>query len=171
MKKQLLFALAAVFAVVGATAQEIGVKAGYILVTAEADVEGFSASTDGSGFFFGVTGELPISETFSVQPEALYANAEDTGFLYIPVMAKYYVTPEFSIQAGPQVNWLLDADDLENEFGLDIAFGLEYKIVENFFIDARYGFEVTNRLSDEDFDGMDVKGRYNALMIGVGYRF
>lgn len=169
--KKLLFAFIAVFFVMGVQAQEFGVKAGYTMITAKADVEGFSVSDDFSGFFVGLTSEFGISEAFAIQPEVLYASVEDVSFLYVPVMAKYYVTPQFSLQAGPQVNFSLDADDMENEFGLDIAFGLGYAITEDFFIDARYGFEITNRLSNQDFDGMDVEGRYNTLMIGVGYKF
>lgn len=173
MKKKLLFAIIGFMAIMGAEAQSsFGVKAGYTLITAKAKVEGFSASADESGFFVGLTSEFGVGESFAIQPELLYANAQDTGFLYVPVMAKYYITPEFSLQAGPQMNFALDSEEGENTFGLDAAFGAGFNINKNFFIDARYGLELTNRVADsEDFGGYEVKGSYNTLMVGVGYKF
>ena len=146
-----------------------GLKAGYALITAKAESEGISASTGESGFFVGVTGELKLSEAFAIQPEALYARAAGTAFLYIPIMAEVYVTPQFSLQAGPQVNLVLDAGPEEKDFGFDLAFGLGYSIDDNFFVDAHHAFELTNRLSD-DF-GYNLKASYNTLMVGVGHKF
>lgn len=94
------------------------------------------------------------------------------GFVYVPIMAKYYITPQFSLQAGPQLNFVLDAEEGENRFGFDAAFGAGFNIDNHFFIDARYGVELTNRISNsEDYGDFEVKGSYNTLMIGVGYKF
>ena len=172
--KKLLFAAAVLFFSVVAQAQtngNFGIKAGYAHLTAKADYMGVSASVSDDGFFVGATSEFGLSSVFAIQPEVLYANVQDYGFLYVPVMAKYYVAPKFSLQAGPQMNFSLDAEEGENSFGLDAAFGAGYNISDNFFIDARYGLELTNRFSESDPDFGDVKGKYNTLMIGVGYMF
>lgn len=174
MKKILLVFALVLFAFSSATAQEnnVGIKAGYANITAKAEVEGFSASADESGFFVGLTGEVYLAPSFALQPEILYARAAETNFLYIPVMGKYYITPQFSLQVGPQINFALDAEEGENSFGLDAAFGLGFNINQNFFIDARYALELTNRVEDlPEFEGLDISGAYNTLMIGVGYKF
>ena len=172
MKKFFLAAAVVLFSVVAAQAQSsLGVKAGYAHLTAKVDFMGMSASASESGFFLGLTSEFAISPTFAIQPELLYAKAGETGQLYVPVMGKLYVTPEFSLQAGPQMNFSLQSEDGINSFGLDAAFGAGYKITSDFFIDARYGLELTNRVTESDTEFGDLKGRYNTLMIGIGYLF
>jgi opacity protein-like surface antigen len=103
-----------------------------------------------------------------------YGNIEDSGILYIPVMAKYYIADSgFSLQAGPQASILLEETGSDvNGLGLDLGFGASYDITENFFAEARYAFEITNRLTDEFTDANgDISSRINSLNIGIGYRF
>lgn len=173
MKKFFFSAAVVLFAVVATNAQDnsFGLKAGYTHLTAKVDFMGMSASASDDGFFVGATSEFGVSSVFAIQPEVLYANVQDYGYLYVPIMAKYYVAPKFSLQAGPQMNFSLDTEEGENSFGLDAAFGAGYKITDNFFVDARYGLELTNRVSESDSEFGDIKGKYNTLMIGVGYMF
>ena len=44
-------------------------------------------------------------------------------------------------------------------------------INENFFIDARYSLEVTNRIGDLPGLPDNISGKINSLQIGVGYKF
>ena len=64
---------------------------------------------------------------------------------------------------GP-INYLLE-DLPDGEFGLDLAFGAGYQIDDNWFVEARYGFQISR---GGDFgDAVDI----NTLTIGAGYRF
>lgn len=170
MKKLFLVAAVAVFGLANVNAQsQFGVMAGYTNITAKAKFADGSTSHGESGFFVGGVADFTISEQFHIQPEVLYANASDANFLYIPILAKYMVSEEFGILAGPQANLILeDMADGFNSFGIDLTFGANYKFTENFFAEARYGIEITNRITD---GGSDVKGSYNTLHIGVGYMF
>lgn len=167
----MIMAAIAVFGLANVNAQsKFGVMAGYTNITAKVSYEGISASDSQSGFFIGALADFTVSEKFHVQPELLYANASDTNFLYLPVLAKYMVSEEFGILVGPQANFILEDVGDVNSFGLDLTFGANYQITENFFAEARYGFEVTNRVSNvSDADG--AKYRFNTLQIGVGYMF
>ena len=95
--------------------------------------------------------------------------------LYVPIMAKYYIgDSQFNLQAGPQAAIILDEVGGMNAFGLDLGFGAGFDITENFFLEARYAFEVTNRMGDEfaeAFPESDAKVRINTLQVGVGYKF
>lgn len=170
MKKLFLVAAVAVFGLSNVNAQsQFGVMAGYTNITEKAKFGSESASHGESGFFVGGLADFTISEQFHIQPEVLYANASDVNFLYIPILAKYMVSEEFGILAGPQANLILeDTPEGFNSFGIDLTFGANYKINQNFFAEARYGIELTNRISD---GGSDFKGTYNTLHIGVGYMF
>ena len=136
-------------------------KAGLSNVTAKVDVFDESVSDSEMGFFVGVGYNFDVSDDFDVEPSLLYSLVNDLNSLYIPIMAKYEVADEFTIQAGPQINYLLE-DMTQGEFGLDLAFGVGYNFSEQFFADARYGIEVSR-----DIEGFSL----NTLQIGVGYRF
>ena len=57
--------------------------------------------------------EIPIANRFSFQPELLYSgqgSSVNLNYLNIPLMAKYNLTKEFSLEAGPQIGFLLSAN-------------------------------------------------------------
>lgn len=170
MKKLLLVAAIAVFGFTNANAQEMsfGAKVGFASITANVEMAGYSASAGESGFLVGVVGEFGLSDAFALQPELLYVSAGEASFLYVPIMAKYYVSEGINVQAGPQINYSLEemGDDY-SALGVDIAVGGGYEISDNIFVDARYGFELTNRYTG---DG-DASLSYNSIMVGVGYKF
>ena len=98
------------------TAQEIkfGAKAGLNLANMSGDVEDNSMKV---AFHLGGMAEIKISETFAVQPELLYSaqgakfsdGTLSLNYLALPVMAKYAVSENFSLEAGPQFGYLLSA--------------------------------------------------------------
>lgn len=169
MKKLLLLTTMIIFGLNVNAQTKFGVMAGYTNITAKAKFGGMTVSQSESGFFVGALVDAAVSDKFHVQPELLYTNASSTNFLYIPILAKFLVSDEFSILAGPQANIILD-DTIEgfNSFGLDLTFGGSYKISNNFFLEGRYGFELTNRVNE---GGSEIKGHYNTLHVGVGYMF
>ena len=184
MKKLLLFAVVAVFGLWNVNSQDDGVssslfgaKAGFNSVSLRASAQGVSASESVSGFYFGIFAEFEVSEKFDIQPELQYVSVsedgESSGFLVIPVLAKYNASEQFSILAGPQLDYLLDKEDGGlKKLGLGIAAGLAYSINENFLIDARYSFGLSNRTDNlEGLEGFNIKTTFNYLQVGLGYKF
>lgn len=185
MKKVLLTA-AALFAFGLANAQEakFGLKAGLNMSNLTGDIEGTSSKV---GFHVGGFAEIKISDKFAVQPEVLFstqgADADggsyDFNYLNVPVMAKYFVAEKFSLEAGPQVGFLMSAkinpdsgeevdikDELKSiDFGLN--FGAGYDFTDNFSAGLRYNVGLSN-LIDED-DAGEIKN--SVLSLSVGYKF
>ena len=91
-----------------------GATAGLVSATIKVEAVGQSASLSESGFYLGLIADITVSDVFHVQPELTYANIDDTGFLQLPIMAKYFVSEEFTIQAGPQITYTLE--DVINDF-------------------------------------------------------
>lgn len=159
MKKLFFIAVITAFGFTNINAQDgFSVKAGYNSVSF--DFGGVSVSE--GGFFVGVAYQFELSEEIDIEPSVLYSLVSDLSSLYVPVMVKYNLSEEFNIQAGPQINYILEDNFDEAAFGLDIAFGAGYSFSEQFFAEARYGLQVSR-----DLEGVDV----NTFTIGVGYRF
>ncbi|HBT10087.1 MAG TPA: OmpW family protein [Leeuwenhoekiella sp.] len=168
----LVFALAS-FAV-SAQDTKLGFTAGYLNAEVKVSADGdgsFSASE--SGFYLGALADIDLNGALHLQPEVLYSNVNDGSVLYIPVLFKYYISESgFNLMAGPQATIdLEEAEEGYNSLGVDASFGIGYDINENFFIDARYSLEVTNRIGDLPGLPDNISGKINSLQIGVGYKF
>lgn len=171
MKKLCLVALVALFSL-SSYGQEttFGATAGYLSGSIKAKSDGQSVSSSESGFYVGAFAEISISDVFSVQPELLYANIKDSGFIQIPIMAKYYVAEQFSLQAGPQVNISLEetGDDF-SAIGIALGIGAGYDITEDFLVSARYALQINNSYTGPGSSDLSLKT--NFLNVGIGYRF
>jgi hypothetical protein len=193
MKKLFLFAILLAFGPC-VLAQEVhfGVKAGVNFASLGGDD---SDGLDGlTSFLFGAVADIGVSEKFSVQPELVYSaqGAKYTmsegydgkyklDYLNVPVLAKFMVAEGFSIEAGPQVGFLLSAkeeytstgdsgtDDIKDSLkGTDFsaAIGLGYKTESGLNFAARYNLGLGNIV---DESGVDLKN--NVFQISVGYFF
>lgn len=215
--KQLILTAAIIFAGMNTSiAQEMnwGIKAGanYSTVTSEIDPDYIF------GFHAGLVAEYELTPKFALQPELLYslegAKAEmdfregeffismeekiKLGYINLPVMLKYNATRALSLQAGPQIGFLVSAeseyeiasnfdefdmnesgtedikDDLKKiSFGLN--FGLGYDLSSRLFVQARYHLG----LSDiSDYDEQDDEFEVNfeeiknqSFQLSLGYKF
>lgn len=180
--KKLLFAAVAVLGFTFANAQEtkFGAKGGFNM----SNLSGADNASTLIGIHLGGFAELKLSDKFAVQPELLFS-MQGAGFdggdlkmnyINIPVMAKYFVTNNISIEAGPQIGFLMaakaDGTDVKEgynstDFGLN--FGGSYYIDENMFLTARYGFG----LSEVEKDlATGVDGSSNSVIqLSFGYKF
>lgn len=179
MKKSIFFAFLFLVSFNG-IAQDVdfGFNAGYTNITGRSSDSNnnLKTSASSSGFYVGALADFDISGNFHIQPSVNYASADNTNFLIIPVLAQYYISDSsFYVQAGPQATLILeDTFGLLDTFGLDIAFGAGYHITENFFLEAKYSLELTNRLTKDVIDATqnsDVDSGFDAFSVGVGYKF
>jgi len=189
MKKVLLVTVATVLGLANLNAQEIkfGAKAGLNFSTISGDNTrelDIGITTD---FNFGVLAEIPISEKFSFQPELMYSGQGYAGkgsgeivvlnYLNIPLMGKYYLTKGFSLEAGPQIGFLLSAKDKDadtdvkgafNTVDFGVNFGVGYKFDNGLNFGARYNLG----LSDiNNVDGSSNKNKNGVFQLSVGYFF
>lgn len=182
-----LFAAACIIGTVSVQAQDItfGAKAGLNLANVGGDAEDTNMLT---AFYVGGFADISLSDQFSVQPELLYSAQGYTqdfagteldvnlNYLNIPIMAKYYVTEELNIQAGPQVGILLSAEvdgtdtkDTTNGVDFGINFGLGYEMESGLRVDARFNLGLGD--ITDDSDGADSSVTNQVIQVGVGYSF
>lgn len=159
-----------------------GVKAGLNLSTYTGkDVSGAKMK---AGFNAGVVTEIRCAEKFSVGPELVYSlqgakNSEATmnaSYINLPIMAKYYVIKNLSINLGPQIGYAVSINgkekggssekldkDLYNAFDFSVGVGATYNFGK-FFAEARYNQGFTKVIKD-------VKNYNSTIQVGVGYKF
>ena len=162
-----------------------GATAGFINGSGKIDfsVIGFNIGgvdvVNGSGFYAGLLADIEATDKLHVQPEVLYAGIDGEGVIIVPVVLKYYVATNLNIQAGPQVDFVLDIPSLVKEVvdtaGFSLAFGAGYDIGDQFAVQARYSVGITNRVNGdltsiaEEIADADLK--IDTFQIGVIYKF
>lgn len=194
MKKTLLAIVFAAFAFTANAQSEAGsmfIKpmAGGTLTTLTGDVDHAKMKF---GFVGGAEFIYQLSDQFALSGGALYtmqgAKQDYTDikvnldYLNIPLLANYYVAPGLAIKAGLQPGFLMSAkakaDDVEvdmkdglKSFELAIPIGVSYEF-DDFVIDARYNFGVTNINKDDASSGWESTGKAHnsVIMLTVGYK-
>ena len=166
MKKVFTLIAAAILCMSASAQTQFGFKVGF-------DMTNFWGEDINHGmkpsYQFGVLMEHQFNNKFAISPEVVFASqggkcddyTYNTNYINIPVMLKYYVTPKFSVDFGPQlgvnvyskfsVDGIDDAVDLKDATK-DIDFGLglggTYNLTENAFIQARYTMGLTNTFGE-----------------------
>ena len=193
--KKLILTIALIACLTHTVAQEsaeFGLTAGLLNTNVNFDFTISSLSaTNNTGFYFGLAVDIAAAEKFHIQPELTYGNAGDLGFVFLPVMAKFYAADNFYLTGGPQLSFSTTLEDIKGKVrsaieiidedyngtiesvlknvGVDLGFGAGYDINENFAIQARYSFELSNRY-DGPGSGL-LKLRAQHLNVGVVYFF
>ena len=86
------------------------------------------------------------------------------SYLNIPVVANVYVVKNLAVKLGVQPGFCVAKDKLKaNTFDLSIPVGLSYEY-NNFVVDGRYNFGVTNVAKGED-------PKNSVFQFTVGYKF
>lgn len=202
MKNLFLIFAVAILSTLSLNAQEVkfGAKAGVNFSSINGDM---ADSFDGrTALHFGGVAEISVSEKFAIQPEILYsaqgADYEEEDFtgtvkvdyLNVPVLAKFFVAEGFSVEAGPQIGFLLSAkdeydfdggsgeDDIKDQAkGVEVAaaLGLGYQLESGLNFGARYNIGLTeiNDFDDMDseFDTSDISWKNGVFQIFVGWFF
>ncbi|UQD56280.1 porin family protein [Flavobacterium sp. K5-23] len=196
MKKVILTAVA-LFTILFVNGQDkkdmsFGVKAGLNVSSINNIDEDGVDSNSLIGFHVGFFGEFMVSDKFAIQPELLYSTQgvelEFLGekgdlkldYINIPVLGKYYVSDAFSLEAGPQIGFLVSAkansggveEDVKDELkstDVSLAFGANYTISKNIMIGARYNLGLTRLQENLSPGEKDFKN--SVFQISLGYKF
>jgi hypothetical protein len=185
MKKILLVVALAAFSSASLNAQDIkfGVKGGLNFANISGD--NTSQLEPVTAFNFGVMSEISITDKFSFQPEILFSGQGYSfknsnklvalNYINVPLMAKYYLTKGLSLEAGPQVGYLISAKsegiDVKDsfkkiDFGANV--GLGYKFSNGINVGTRYNFGLSNI---NDTAGSSDKYRNGVAQVSIGYFF
>ncbi|TGV03316.1 porin family protein [Flavivirga rizhaonensis] len=175
MKKILLCTVIVLFTWLNTNAQEIkyGAKAGVDFSSLKVKNSVFSITNNETGFYVGGFAEIRVFEAVTFRPELLYIAVKDLNQISVPLMAKYEVSEDFNVLAGPSFGFLLNVNDGFKSFNYGIEFGVAYDIyisrfIDGLFVEARYNIGLSNLL-EEAPSGLTRK--LSGLFVGLGYKF
>jgi hypothetical protein len=161
MKKVILTA-AAVFAFgfMNAQSTKFGLKAGADFTSAT-----ITLGDANTGFYMGGFADVTVSKKFHVQPELLYVSVKDLDQIQVPILAKFPVVEDFCLLAGPDLGFLLNAGSGLKTFNFGLDLGTSLDVSENFSLDAKYNFGLTNLVKVGNSE------KLNGFFFGLGYKF
>ena len=197
MKKMFVLIAAAIVCMSASAQVQFGGKVGFDLTNFwGSDVEhGMKPS-----YQVGLLMEYKMSPKFAIAPEVVFASQGgkfkaldlnlfgldieknvtfNTNYINVPVMLKYYVTPAFSIDLGPQVGFnvyskysiedvdkAIDVKDNTKTVDFGVGLGGTYNLSENAFVQARYTMGMT-----KVFDGDYNKEKNGNIQVAFGMKF
>ncbi|WP_264534892.1 porin family protein [Flavobacterium sp. N1736] len=191
MRKIILSAIAVMaFGFTNAQETRFGVKGGLNLTNFSGDVDTESLV----GFQVGGFAEIKIIERLAIQPELLfstqgakynYIGSNDgdlkLNYINVPVLAKFYITKQFTVEAGPQIGFLVSAkdegDDVKDfykstDFGFN--FGAGYNFTDNLSLGLRYTVGLSGVVDGGDYDDIDDyydSAKNSVLALALAYKF
>jgi len=156
-----------------------GAKAGLNFATVTGNVSDPSILV---GIHFGGMAEISINKQLAVQPEVLFSMQGSSynkkgntqlNYLLLPVIGKYYIIENLSLEAGPHLGVLLSANDggeniKKHISSTDIGFniGAGYKLDNKINFGIRYSIGLTNINNNGNS-----KINNAVLQLSVGYFF
>jgi len=197
MKKVFVLIAAAIVCMSASAQVQFGGKVGFDLTNFwGSDVEhGMKPS-----YQVGLMMEYKMSPKFAIAPEVVFASQGgkykaldlnffnldiektvtfNTNYINIPVMLKYYVTPSFSVDLGPQlgvnvyskysiegVDDAIDVKDNTKTVDFGVGLGGTYNLTNNAFVQARYTMGMT-----KVFDGDHNKEKNGNIQVAFGMKF
>ena len=204
MKKVLTLIAAAIVCMSASAQVQFGAKAGFDLTHfwGEDAPHGLQPN-----YQVGLMMEYKFNPHFAIAPEVVFAaqGGKETGkidveeipgiveakgtfhtnYINVPVMLKFYATPEFSIDFGPQVGFnvyskmtasgkvsgveakqTIDLKDITKTVDFGLGLGATYNLTDNAFVQARYTLGLTNM-----FDGDDAEAKNGNVQIAFGMKF
>jgi long-subunit fatty acid transport protein len=197
MKKVFVLIAAAIVSMSAMAQVQFGAKVGFDMTNFwGSDVEhGMKPS-----YQAGLLMEYKFNPHFAIAPEVVFASQGgkykaldlnlfnldvsktvtfNTNYINVPVMLKYYVSPAFSIDLGPQVGFniyskysiedvdkAIDIKDNTKTVDFGVGLGGTYNLTENAFVQARYTMGMT-----KVFDGEYNKEKNGNVQLAFGMKF
>lgn len=130
-----------------------------------------TSTSSETGFYVGIALQdefLDLSDDFSIQPEINFVAIKDLNQIQVPVLGRYNFAEGFNAYAGPNLSFLLDTPDGIKSFNFSLDAGLSYDLSDNFLIEARYNYGLSNLLEN---GSSDFSVKLSNFQVGLAYRF
>ncbi len=139
-----------------------------------------------TGLHIGGLAHIHLKKHFAIQPELVFSmqggkrndnNKLKLNYLNLPVLVQYMFDEGFRLQTGPQIGFMVSAEQTIGDVDIDISdtfstvdfswvFGAGYLFHSGFGLDVRYNLGINDISDDNNFEA-----RNRVLQAGVFYQF
>lgn len=151
-----------------------GVRGGYNISNLDFETTPFMENKHRNSIYFGAYADIGFSNTVSLVPELQFSaeGAKDEklhlDYIQMPIFLKFKLSKRIRFGVAPQIGWkVYKFGDNVKDLAFSGVTGVEYKINEVLYIDARYTYGITNIFHENS--GLDA--RNTNIQIGIGYQF
>lgn len=184
MNKTLLLISALLIGITTINAQEsrYGIRIGANLSSISSDDITGDLDKNRIGVVVGFFADYALTQKLRLQPELQYSGQGNkdkdlrVNYLQVPIIFKYNITDLINVQLGPQAGikiweWEDNQANIADFSTFDFAgvAGIGVNITDNFFVDLRYAFGLSN-VFDKDGSSIEIDGTSRNLQLSVGYR-
>ncbi|WP_445735723.1 hypothetical protein [Mariniflexile sp.] len=92
----------------------------------------------------------------------------DYAVFEFPLLLKYNIAKKVSILIGPKIDLYTNTKGMLSRPSLYTTFGIQYDVDENFIIEAKFNYQLTD---DMPFNNDYTFGSKNAFTLGSKFRF
>lgn len=146
-----------------------GIEAGYVMGEFSEKFPDDPKMRSTQGFYAGINSQFYIEDKSFIKVDVILSFVQESFWLHLPVLYKYYIANQVSLIAGPQLSVIVGQKTPYNSFGIDFGAGAAFDITDNIYLQAKYNFELTNTRLQKA--ALDTGSRYSSLFVGIGYRF
>ncbi|MBW7674227.1 outer membrane beta-barrel protein [Chryseobacterium chendengshani] len=154
-----------------------GIKAGwnYSNINAVDNVgEPSGYLSDGGEIYGGIALEKQFSEKSYIQSGFIASYTYVITFLEIPIFYKYNFYKNFSVFAGPKLDYIPDEQYnhslyFKKRLGVSANLGIDYKISKHFTLEGYFSKQLVKQYNDNILTFYDAKR--NVYRVGVNYYF
>ena len=151
-----------------------GIRAGYTISNLDfKDIPVFENKHRNS-FYIGFFGDFRLTNSISIVPELQFSPEGASNetlhldFIQAPLFLKFRLSERFRFGIGPQVALKsYKNDDLMRNFHYSALGGIEFKLNQMFFLDARYSYGLSNIFDDDT----NLNAINTNIQLGIGYQF
>ncbi|SIT08795.1 Outer membrane protein beta-barrel domain-containing protein [Chryseobacterium piscicola] len=172
-----LFLLLSIFAFSQDYHLKFGVKAGWNYSNVNAiDDKGEPSGylSNGGELYGGIVLEKQISEKAYIQSGFIASYTDAITFIELPVLYKYNFYKNFSVIAGPKINYIPDDEtsqpyNFKRRFGISVDLGIDFKISNHFTAEGIFSKGLTEQYDDLILTYYDA--RRDVYRLGIIYYF
>ncbi|MFC6268834.1 PorT family protein [Frigoriflavimonas asaccharolytica] len=126
----------------------------------------------GTELYGGFVSEYHFDDSNAIQGSTIVSYTQAVTIIEIPIYYKYKLKKDFSIFAGPKLNYIPDPQGnsfyfFPNRLGISADIGVDYQILNNFFVEGSFSKGFTEQINQNALEYYN--GKRDVLRLGLVY--
>lgn len=174
MKKALLLFLLLSISISGFSQDvKYGIRGGYNISNLDFEETPTVINKHRNSMYIGFLADVSFAKTITIVPEIQFSaeggreESLQLDYIQAPILLKLRLTEKIYLGAGPQLGIKIHKDnDRVRNLAYSAVGGIEYRVTQALFVDARYIYGTSNVFDDT----LNISAKNSNIQIGIGYK-